>query len=93
MNLLNKKELLILGMRHKVTYFENHDNGDNAMGRSDVKKATIRICKEMGTDTKEQTILHEAIHIISDHLALSLTENQVCALSAGLYSFFKENKL
>jgi len=93
MNLRDKTELSILGMKHEVTYFKSHDGNDGAMGRSHIKHGIINICDEMPDDIQEQTILHEVVHIISDHLELEMKENQVGGLATGLYAFIKENKL
>jgi len=93
MKLLGKKEVMVLGMKHKISYFKEHDPTDSAMGRSLIKMGEIKICNEMPKDIQEQTISHEVVHIINDHLGIELKENQVCALASGLYSFIKENKL
>jgi len=39
----------------------------------------------------DATVLHEAIHIISDHLSLDLDEHEVSGLSQGLFALFKDN--
>jgi hypothetical protein len=93
MKLFGKKEVFILGMKIKITYFDSSCRADNTMGRSDEKNGIISLCKDMPNDVAEQTLLHECIHLISDNVAAGLTEKQVTAISAGLYSFIKENKL
>lgn len=80
-------------MLFKVHYVNSYGRDDNAMGRSDSKLGNIYICSEMPKDIQEQTLLHEVLHIIDYNLGTKLTEEQVLALSAGMYSFFKENKL
>ena len=47
---------------------------------------TITLRDDIANEAREDTILHEAIHIISDELCLKLSEEQVGALACGLYS-------
>jgi hypothetical protein len=76
-----------------VQQFEPHDRSDLAMGRSEERKNIVSVASDMPDDLKEETLLHETIHLISANLMLGLTENQVQGLSIGLYDFLKSNGL
>ncbi len=93
MNLLNKKEYLIFGVKHTVVFADNQFRQDTMMGKSDCKDGKILLCSDMPTEIQEQTFFHEVIHLIDMNLSLNLKESQVNALATGLYSFIKENKL
>lgn len=80
----------ILGIEYQIVEFDNNARNDTAMGRGDSKTATIHLCKEMKSDVRRSTLLHEIIHQISEKLGLELTEAQVCGLESGLFPFFKE---
>ena len=51
----------------------------------------IRIAADLAPGWKELTLLHEALHIISDILDLDLKEQQVRGLEVGLGCLFKDN--
>jgi len=81
----------ILSINYKVMEMEAHSRMDNRMGNSDSKTGEIRIVKEMPDDITNETILHEPLHILTDNLGMDFKEQDITALSAGLYSFIKEN--
>ena len=56
------------------------------MGASNRTEQTIILNKETGREQREDTLLHEVIHIISGELSLELSEETVARLSVGLYS-------
>lgn len=60
--------------------------GSMAMGRSDSKNNVLWVNKELPPEVMQVTLLHEYLHLLSDMLHLELTEEQVCGISAGLYS-------
>ena len=91
--LIEDKEVRILGVNYKISLFDSPGREDGSMGRSDVMMGKITICKDMPQDIQEQTLLHEILHIIDLNVGTKLTEEQVTALSAGLYSVIKENNL
>lgn len=71
---------------------ENPNEWDaSAMGRSFVKTQTIRIDDTMPKEAQDSTLIHETFHILVDMLGLELSENQVCALATGWYSFMRSN--
>jgi len=46
------------------------------------------------TQKIERTLFHEVMHAIDDlYLNSNLTEDQIDALSNGIYAFLKDNKL
>ena len=64
-------------------------------GTQSAKKGIIKITtsKRICRQQKENTLIHEIIHAISDDRDLELTENQVKSLSYGICQSFKNAKL
>lgn len=77
--------LNILGIEYEVIEYSDTQNTDpTLMGQADSKSGKIHVCKNMPAKIKRSTLLHEAIHIISDNLGLNLKESQVLGLETGL---------
>ena len=75
----------ILGMRYNVSY-ETSEQMKGELGMCTPWKLDIRINKEAPDPQKEETLLHEALHCISDELVLDLGEDTIQRLAAGLHS-------
>lgn len=90
--ILNKKKFKILGLDYIVKPFASNARDDGSMGRADTKLGLIHLCIDLPETIKEQTTLHEVLHVIDENLGTKLSEEQITALAAGLYSFFKDNK-
>jgi len=56
------------------------------VGTNNRDAQTITVISGLPQDARDDTILHETIHIISNELCLKLTEEQVGALACGLYT-------
>lgn len=65
---------------------------DETVGVQSSKKLLIVIDKDLPTEAKASTLLHELLHALSDSLKLGLSENQVCRLEAGLFSLLRDNR-
>lgn len=76
----------IAGLDYRIRQLEDHDHQDLAMGRADSKRAILGIIRDMPPQVKDQCLIHEVIHALSDQLAIGLKEGQVQALSSGLFS-------
>lgn len=76
----------ILGIEYTIIERQPFHIEDYDMGMSDSIRNEIIIRSGMNQDTKESTILHEVIHILSDKMGLSLEENTINCLESGLYS-------
>lgn len=79
------KAIQILGKEYKIEYVDNKTLGGN-YGDCNTTKAYIRINKEITKQQQEDTLIHEALHIISDELKIELEERQVQILATALYS-------
>lgn len=79
----------ILEKTYKIIDVEDNQFSNSSMGRSNTRTGEILISSKMPPDIREETILHEVIHILSDTLGIDLSENQVLALSSGLYATFQ----
>ena len=76
----------ILGIEYTIIERQPFHIEDHDMGISDSIRNEIIIRAGMNQDTKESTILHEIIHILSDKMGLGLEEKVVGCLESGLYS-------
>jgi len=91
--LLENKQVLIMGIPYSIREFEDNSRADTAMGRSDNKRGEISLSQAMAQGVKEETLLHECIHIISDNTCIGLDERQVSTLSVCLYEMLVSNDL
>lgn len=83
---MNKETTVqILGKTYKIVEIP-HTSAPDFSGTNCRDSQTITIVSDLAEEAKEDTILHESIHIISDEMCLGLTEQQVGALACGLYS-------
>lgn len=78
----------ILGVNVKLEFPRLIDNGDS-VGESDSDNNIIRIASGLKLQVKQETLIHEEIHFISDKLNLDLTESQVQGLTIGILSILR----
>lgn len=81
----------VFGKTYSIRLSDNHSREDGHLGRSDIKKLEIVICKDMPKEVMEETLLHEIIHQILDQCAIESTEILVSTISTGLYGVLKDN--
>lgn len=60
-------------------------------GLCDSEKGFIQVQRDLRHSEKQDTILHEFTHAISDTLGLKLTEHQVHGLAAGWHAVLSDN--
>jgi len=53
----------------------------------------ISIKKNTNYDFEQETLLHEIIHCIDEAIGSGLTEQQVTAISSGLFCVYRENDM
>ena len=53
--------------------------------------AVIRIDDRLPDDQAASTMIHELLHVISDHWGLDLTERQVCSIEQALAALMVQN--
>jgi len=75
----------ILGMTYKI-FYRNNEEMDGELGKCVPSKLWIQINKDIPAPQQEETLMHEALHCISDELLLSLNEDKIQRLAVGLYS-------
>lgn len=87
-------KILINGIEYTIILQDANFNPDS-MGRVNEKQAKIYIDKDMATDVKNNTILHELFHVLYRACGLnehSTEENIIEALSNQLFSVMMNNK-
>ena len=63
-----------------------------ALGQMQTTKSEMLVNKDMSSDLKETTVLHESLHFANDLLAIGLDEKQVTQIGLFLRTFIVENK-
>lgn len=81
----------ILGIPYEVNIKEPFDRSELNHGSTDFLNTEINICKNLNSESRNSTFLHEVLHVIDFNLGLDLTENQIAAISSGIFSVFTEN--
>ncbi len=71
------------GKKEKMSYY----------GEADFRKQVIKICKPDPHSQKEETLLHEIIHLVNHHNSIRLKEDQIKYVSKDLYEILKTNKM
>lgn len=87
----------ILGKEYKVIFTDTNSKDlieDNSLcfGRTDLNKATITIARGLAKDVKNEVLVHESLHALSEALDIDLTETQIIRLAEGIMAFIKDNK-
>lgn len=82
------EKLKLMGKRWSVEYtvWEKDE-----LGECDLEAQHIKVKDGMKHEQESSTLLHEAIHAISDTLGLNLNERQVQGLETGLYDLNNSN--
>lgn len=75
----------ILGKVYSVDRF-NDSGMQGLMGSAKRTAGRINISTEQSTESAEETLLHEVIHIVDGELLLGLSEETVARLAVGIYS-------
>jgi len=66
--------------------------GSNQLGECQFKLGLILIDKELSKELKEDTLIHEVIHMISAANALELDETTVAVLAVNLSQYLREKR-
>jgi hypothetical protein len=85
------QSIRIFGKNYLVNRVDKFDDADQTGSNSSWGEINIR--KFDNRDFENEVILHETIHLIDEALLLGLTEEQVTALSSGLFCVYRENKM
>lgn len=84
------------GITYKVKEVEKLD-GESNWGRTSFKNGEIHLEKQLPQDKKEQTLIHEMLHIALESTGLDWDrkkeETFVRAWSNNIYGMLKQNKL
>jgi hypothetical protein len=79
----------VLGKPFFITQPAELPEGD--LGLCQTNLGLIQIVQSLRHVEKQDTILHELTHVISDLLGLRLTEKQVHGLAAGWHAILSDN--
>lgn len=65
---------------------------DNHFGSVLQRTQKVKLNSRQHIDSMADTLLHEALHVISEHCKLELGEDKVSALASQLIGFFRDNQ-
>jgi hypothetical protein len=74
----------ILGRKNTVE-FSDRAPGDTALGRANSGEDRIWIWSGLTPEAKEETLIHEWLHQVSEYTGIGLTEQQVSVLGIALH--------
>ncbi len=75
----------ILGKKYKIVETNDEHLAGN-YGASSLKNQVITLNKSISAEQRQDTLIHEIIHVISNELALELDEPTTRRLAVGLCS-------
>ena len=79
--------ITILGKPYSVRYTDDEQTGGKSiMGAANRMSQTIVLNKGCATKQKNETLLHEILHVIDGELILGLSEESVARIAVGLHS-------
>lgn len=90
---LRFNNIKVHGKNFSVTPFKDDLSKGEACGFTNVKLNVIQFDPNTGVDALKETLLHELIHVVDFDAQLEMTERQVHACAAGIYSILKDNPL
>ena len=83
-------QIRITGIPYNVLFVDDLREGRFA-GLVSFKNAVIRLEKNAPEILKKEALLHEIVHVISEHSAINLSEKQIKALSHSLFQVLEDN--
>lgn len=87
------KKLKICGYDFKLVYKDNVlVDKDKCLGCCISDSSVIQLKKNMKKEKKQEVILHESIHAMSDIMGLGLSEKTVNTLGVVIINYIKNNK-
>jgi len=83
--------ITINGVDYKIVEENHMASGEGLFGQARFIKQEIVIEKELTSQRKEMTLLHEIIEVINMDCELELKHNQITTLATQLYQVLKNN--
>ena len=87
------KRITFMGYTFRVIQETEHTEDEERYGLIDYKMQAIQLNKNTSDDRKQETLVHELIHLVSGFLNIEIEEDDVGRLGHGLYAVLKENGL
>ena len=79
----------IFNVKHKDKVIVDKEN---CLGCCYSDNSVIELKRGMNREKKQEVVLHESIHAMSDIMSLGLSEKTVSTLGVVIINFIKENK-
>jgi hypothetical protein len=78
-------DIMVLGKPYKINYLPSNQLPMN-MGTSNRGRQVLCIDETLAPEQRDDTILHEILHVIDGELALGLSEETIQRLAVGITS-------
>ena len=85
------KTVKVLGKTYRILFVDLVDD-DGSSGSHSFASLEVRLDKNLHAEVQAETLLHELIHAVEEHMDLELTEKQVHGLSVGLFQVLRDNR-
>ena len=85
------KSIRILGKDYQIIQDISYLSEQNYLGKARFAQQKILYSGDQGPESLQDTLLHEVIHVVDWTVKSDLKENQVAAITSGLYAVFKDN--
>jgi len=86
-----KKLGVIKAYGHRFNFIQHTKKENENWGETLFTKQKITIARWLKGRKREETILHEILHIVNEFSALRLSESKIKRLSYGLFGLLKDN--
>ena len=87
------KRIRFMGYTFRVVQETEHTEDEERYGLIDYRTQTIQLNRNTSDERKQETLVHELIHLVLDFTKVELEEDDVGRLGHGLYAILKENGL
>jgi hypothetical protein len=88
---LRPAKIKILGKPFAVNYANGVPLEEGDMGDCNTEGQVLTVRDGQPLENEQDSVLHEAIHALSDYMEIRLKEGQVTKLATGLIAMLKDN--
>jgi hypothetical protein len=85
------EQVRIMGKEYRVEEVPESGLTRTTIGSCNERTLTISVMDSLVDKHKRETVLHEVLHALDVALATNLTEQQITALSSGLYALAQDD--
>jgi hypothetical protein len=88
---MKPNKIRILGKTYSVKFTNDAPVHEDAQGHCDYLKLRLTVREGLAPAEERSTLLHEALHAVSQAMGMNLSEAQVGRLEGGLFAMIRDN--